>query len=319
MNNHLTIENCPFGFMRAKFDVGSIFKYRYSESFPYSGSRLCHYTNLNGLVGILSSGGFWVSDFRFLNDTEEYFNGCQMAKNVIAAAISRKRPRDPIFVSILEAVILHLDRSPKKTFFVCSFTEEDDSLEQWRAYANGSDGICIIFHNKPPFVSSHFSTPPVMLPYKVIYDDTLKRKFLIGVIAKYAIELRKDLIKGYEVDVEEWSRELAQALSMDFIIFKNKSFASEKEVRLIIAEEQLTHFAKLQHRIANGRIIPYVNSSYLYNDSFVENCGDRLPISAIRVGPTANQEITIQSVKTFLSNMGYDDVPVISSAVPFRG
>lgn len=320
MNDRLTVENCQFGLLRAKFNTDYLFRNRDCDWFAYGGARLCHYTNLHGLLGILDSGGFWISDFRFLNDTEEYVNGCRMAKEVIDSALSRSRPHDPVFVSILNHAIPHLSQNPEKTYFVCSFSEDDDSLEQWRAYAGGNDGICVIFENKPPLVESHFCIMPIMAPQKVIYDDSLKRKFLIRIIAKYSIELKKDIAHGYCVDIDDWSSDLAKALSMEFMIFKNKSFSSEKEVRIVISESHLNHFNGLRHRIANSRIIPYLNSSDLYSDSFVEHCGtNRLPISGIKVGPTANRTVTLESVNAFLRNVGYGDIPVVPSAVPFRG
>jgi hypothetical protein len=58
----------------------------------------------------------------------------------------------------------------------------------------------------------------------------------------------------------------------------------------------------------------------LYNESFFEHYGSKqLPIAEIRVGPTANQAITIDSVKVFLTNNGYLNVPITPSAVPYRG
>lgn len=314
-----TVENCQFGFLRARFS-----DYRYKkrswDNFAFGGAHLCHYTNLRGLVGILESGGFWISDFRFLNDTEEYFNGCRLATEMIKSALSRSRPRDQVVVSILESTIHHLNRNPKKTFFVCSFSEDEDSLEQWRAYATGNDGVCIIFNNKPPLTLSHFCILPIMTPQKVIYDDLLKRKILLRVVAKHVMELKNDIAYGHQVDTKDWSSELATSLSLEFLIFKNKAFSSEKEVRLVISESQLSYFKGVHHRVAKERIIPFVHSTELYNEGFVKHYGtDRLPISAIKIGPMAHQEITMESVKAFLNNMGYDSVPVIRSNVTYRG
>ena len=39
----------------------------------------CHYTNLQGLIGIVESNELWLSDHRFLNDELEYEYGKQLA------------------------------------------------------------------------------------------------------------------------------------------------------------------------------------------------------------------------------------------------
>ena len=161
---------------------------------------------------------------------------------------------------------------------------------------------------------------PIMVPQKVIYDDHVKRKLLLQVIAKHSMQFRKDLARERTVHQDDWARHLASALALDFMIFKNHAFAAEQEIRLIVTENHLSHFNGKKHRVCGGRIVPYVCSSDLYNESFVEHNGSsHLPISEIRVGPMANQAITIDSVKAFLSNKGYFDVSVIPSAVPYRG
>ncbi|MFC4790421.1 MULTISPECIES: DUF2971 domain-containing protein [Giesbergeria] len=253
-----------------------------------------------------------------MNDTEEYFNGCRMAKEVIARVASRSRHTK--FSRVLHDAADLLSKQPTKTFFVCSFSNSLDSLEQWRGYASGHDGIAIVFENKPRLQSSHFTIMPIMVPQKVIYDDKIKRKLLLQGIAKHSMEFRKDLACGCSVHEDDWARHLASDLAIDFMIFKNKAFAAEQEIRLVVTESHLSHFKDVKHRVSGGRIVPYICSSDLYNESFVAHNGsNQLPIAEVRVGPMANQSITIDSVKAFLANKGYFDVPVISSDVPYRG
>jgi hypothetical protein len=319
MNEKFTVENCEFGFLRAQFDAAYRFKGSYYwDCFAYDGSLLVHYTNLKGLVGIVESGGFWLSDFRFLNDTEEHVNGCRIAKEVILRISSRPRHRN--FSSILHKAADYLSERPNKTYYVCSFSRLPDSLEQWRAYASSHDAVAVVFQNKKRLKLSHFTVMPILLPKKVIYDDTVKRKLLLRVIAKYSTEFRKDLAYGYSVNENNWAERLASDLSCEFMIFKNHAFTAEQEIRLVVSETTLNHFSSIKYRVSGGKIIPYICSADLYDEGFVKLYGSKqLPISEIRVGPTANQAITIESVKVFLTNKGYLNVPVNPSAVPYRG
>lgn len=318
MSRQFTVENCQFGFLRAQFDAAYRFKDCDWDHFAYDGPLLAHYTNLKGLVGIVESGGFWLSDFRFLNDTEEYFNGCRMAEEVISRIASRPWHKD--FSSILHKATNHLSEYPSKTYFVCSFSNLLDSLEQWRGYANSNDAVAVVFQNKPRSQISHFTLMPILAPQKVIYDDSVKCKRLLRVIAKFSMEFRKDLVHEHPVDEDNWAQQLASTLSLEFMIFKNSAFAAEQEIRLVVSESHLNHFNSIKHRVSGGRIIPYICSSDLYNESCVEHHGSKqLPIVEIRVGPTANQAVTIDSVKVFLANNGYSNVQITPSAVPYRG
>lgn len=318
MKNEIEIKKIKFGFLRAQIDRGYKFKGFDWDCFAYDGPFLVHYTNLKGLLGIIESDGFWLSDYRFLNDSEEYFNGCRMAKDLIVKISSK--PRNKYFSSILGKVFEKLSEKPNKTYFVCSFTKLTDSLEQWRGYANSNDAVAIIFKNKQSLEISHFACLPVFSPQKVIYDDSVKCKRLLRVISKYSIEFRKDLAAGVRIHEDAWSDRLAIDLTEEFMIFKNSAFSAEQEIRLVVSERDISHFKGVKHRVVGGKIIPYISSSDLYDEGFIERNGTKqLPIIEIIVGPTANQIITIDSLKVFLSNSGYPNVNVKPSAVPYRG
>ncbi len=72
--------------------------------------------------------------------------------------------------------------------------------------------------------------------------------------------------------------------------------------------------------MAGGRIVPYLTSDALYDEAFLNAGGSkRLPLREVVVGPIAKQEITIESIRVFLANNGYENVEVRPSNVPYRG
>lgn len=76
----------------------------------------------------------------------------------------------------------------------------------------------------------------------------------------------------------------------------------------------------LNYRTKNSLIIPYIQSSELYNEDFVKHLEEnKLPLKKVIVGPISNQNGTIQSIKVFLQNSGYQDVSVEASKIPYRG
>ena len=48
------------------------------------------------------------------------------------------------------------------------------------------------------------------------------------------------------------------------------------------------------------------------------NTGGKLPIRGVRVGPSTNQKMNVESVRGLLVDSGYD-VPVSASKTPYRG
>ena len=48
---------------------------KYGHNLILDKDEIFHYTDLNGLKGILEGRGFWLSEAKFLNDEEELKNG----------------------------------------------------------------------------------------------------------------------------------------------------------------------------------------------------------------------------------------------------
>lgn len=306
----------PIGFIRAKFDHEYRSKHFDIDLFSYRGKTISHYTDLGGLYGIVESNGFWLSDHRFLNDAEEFENGRKVTIRLLERLSRRHLYRN--FRAVLEQSSSILGGYQETAYYVCSFSRDSDSLEQWRSYAQNGKGICITFDNIKgnPF----FHLMPVISAGKIVYDDSEKVRIILRRVWKFNLEYNRDLLAGTRFDDSDWARELAESLAVEFIQFKNESYRSEQEIRLIASHTHLHHFKGLKHRVGRERIIPYLCTRDLYDDSFVKVTGqEQLPIVEIRLGPAANQEITMRSVTEYLRSRGYDKVQVTRSQVPYRG
>lgn len=302
------------GFLRAAFNPKNKFKYSGIDNFMYQGSELAHYTNLHGLKGIIESNGFWLSDHRLLNDAEEYSNGKLLALELLKTLLSKQRYFD--FKEVIQKSIELLQTQNEEVYYICSFSTNKDSLNQWKGYAKSDDSVSIVFdNNSKDKMFGHFCMLPFFTASKVIYSNLTKYKILLDVIRNFHNEFKKDLKNNLEIDHEAWAYQLYLTLSFNFINFKHKEFESESEVRLSIHHSQLKFF-KLHHRIANNKIIPFVNLADVYNKHLKDK---KLPIKEIIVGPISNQETTYQSIKIYLRNLGYNNIVVTRSKVPYRG
>lgn len=309
-------QECRFGFLRAQFNRGTQ-KHFDIDLYSYTGETISHYTNLGGLFGIVESGGLWLTDHRFLNDSEEFENGRKLTINLLKKLASKKTYFH--FKDILLETVSQLENYCEEPYYVCSFSKKSDSLDQWRAYGVNGQGISITFDNSNKSLS-HFSAKPVLLVSKVLYNDSEKLKLMLRTIRRYKKEFFVDLEYGNPSVNEVWSEELAKHLAFQFINFKHPEYESEQEIRMAVSSSYLGHFQGIKHRVGKESIIPYLTSNDIYNESFKEHLGtNQLPIIEVRVGPAVNQDMTAKSIEEYLSHMGYEGVKVIKSDVPYRG
>src|SRR4051812_23751258 len=99
---------------------------------------LYHYTTQSGLIGIIRSRELWATDSQYLNDVKEYAHAFDLAGAVISRRLSLAT--DHATVRVLKDMKLGLQNAPVPDVYVCSFSEERDSLSQWRAYCSPTSG-----------------------------------------------------------------------------------------------------------------------------------------------------------------------------------
>lgn len=118
-------------------------------------------------------------------------------------------------------------------FYIASFSRDNDSLSQWRAYGDDARGVAIALNidkiqelsNAQPQNNSFGYTFKV----RCKYTTTEKKETLLNLINK-----AKEYINRYSLskDVTE-SQKFYSELVQEVCSFKNKAFAEEKEIRLV--------------------------------------------------------------------------------------
>lgn len=284
------------------------------DAFIHSGSQIVHYTDLNGLKGIIEEKGFWLSDHRFLNDNEEYENGRRITVDVLSRLL--ERARHSRFRRILRLTIEGLLEHKENPQYVCSFSTQAESLSQWRSYARDGRGVSLIFQN-PGLGNSPFILMPHMTLKKVEYSDRRKVTSLVRKIHLHAKEHERDLITGIEIEEDTWAKAIVSHLSLDFITYKNTAYESEGEVR--IEATNVRGHAPLHHRVSGEKIIPYIKTKEIFTSADGTDHRPELGLVAVKVGPAASQDVTIKSIRSFLDSMGYSHVHVEKSSIPYRG
>jgi len=265
---------------------------------------LYHYTMQDGLLGIINDKEIWATHTQYLNDQMEYLHALEILHEEIDAVMHlTKNSQHKLLLRDMDEDSYGLENM---NICVCSFSEDGDSLPQWRAYADASSGYSIGFSGE--FLAKIAEKQNFYL-VKCIYDP-LEQRALIRALVDEVLE---ENIKGEPWDEEDHipvGGNLGAYLHLYAPILKNISFKDEREWRLISRPLSCRgdHF---DFRKGNSTLIPYYKLKLSYED---------LPfqLKKIVVGPTPHPKQAEIAVSSFLVSQGLRRIPVINSIVPYR-
>ena len=110
---------------------------------PERTGNVYHYTNAQGLLGILQSGSLRASHFLAMNDFSEVRYAIQVATQVIDTV--RKGAAQEIRDSLFYWLDVVQTTDKFKTPYLACFCDRDNLLSQWREYGAGGDGFALGF------------------------------------------------------------------------------------------------------------------------------------------------------------------------------
>ena len=247
-----------------------------SERYPIP-PALYHYTDVNGLQGMMSTFNMWLSDAVFLNDPLEGSWVHHRAKALSREALGRTPLAEQILQQIeaqLSAPDMRLrsDSADASMFaamenatqpaFIASFSENDDLLSQWRGYGDGGAGVSIGFDlNHLDFSSFEVIRDDRVIPkvirveYDVAVQDTEIR--WIFTEARLLYDKYAESLLSYPSAIEylktRFLHPLREAMYWLRWEFKSPHYSEEKEWRIVVNPPGV-FFKKT--RVSNGRIIP---------------------------------------------------------------
>lgn len=295
-----------------------------------------HYTDISGFLGMFESKSLWLSNIRFMNDREEFYNGKKLCEQIINEELKNSKGDMKIFLDELNKRLnegYFLNNISNHNIFSASFCENGDLLSLWRGYGrNGgiSFGIDIskmlfLIHEEEfnydlEQIKSNKEKQFYNFEYisyePVIYLNEVKQKIISDIL-----NLGIDYIKLNKSNINAISNAVDGISNSLFYLFprlKNESFMDEKECRIIYYCSVSKHNKnKIYYREKNNLILPYVkckiiDSTYTKEEFF--------PITDIVVGPNYKQEDMADSIKYFLQHNGYEYLvdKVRLSKVPYR-
>lgn len=267
---------------------------------------LYHYTDAAGLIGMLSSGLAWATDYRFLNDKTEL-----LYTNSLIQEIAGRKLREnssPTLTALYGALVSGkgvIDEDEE--VFIFSMTEDPDSLSQWRAYSRSGMGFAVGFdaHVLADLAKSDDAEFSLR---QVIYDEHVQRKVISEALDAMESRYRRD-VKGRQQSsllIKKIAEVVGELAVYRGSANKHPAFRDEREWRLVgFPDDELP--TKVRNR--GAELVPFVE--------FSMRGIDRLPIKRIGIGPgfvTSNQ---MQAVEKLCLQHSYK-VELYAADAPYR-
>ncbi len=279
---------------------------------------LYHYTSIEAFRSIIVNKQLWMTNIKYLNDSSELVHGIDIALAVILKHLEI-HDKSNNFLSGFITRSLTADTLSKMRMSSCvaSFSEDADSLSQWRAYASGGTGVCIGFKSEffSNLIKAHPQTSERLV--KCLYGSDQKESFVKELIQDELARLvTLSDSRGNLRDVTSTIGSIFGKLVIDGPVLKDVAFHSENEWRFVMPtnEDQTSGFATpdWQFRSTKTSLVPYMLLNLL------EGEGGGPKIATIHIGPSPHSHLTKRSVEMFLRGQQVEFEEVIGSTAPFR-
>jgi hypothetical protein len=275
---------------------------------------LYHYTTQVGLLGIIDKEEIWATHTQYLNDTKEYQHAVDVITDVI---LQREVLASGDAKRVLRDMTEAARQAGSMNVCVCSFSEGRDSLSQWRSYCGGTSGFAIGFnprHLVEVAKRAEFFLAPC------IYDPGQQFALMEALVDRVVEQNVTRLHKGEKLVCENrgdykdvmvpQGGSLLALLHRYAPILKDAAFSEEREWR-IISRPIMCSNERFAYRAGASMLIPYYRVPISFSDQ-------ALKLDEVMVGPTPHAEASRLAAWGFLVKQGMEDVPVRSSAVPYR-
>jgi hypothetical protein len=280
-----------------------------------------HYTTMGTMMKIAEEACIWATSIDYLNDVSEgdYFQ--QLARQRIPQ-YKVIHPADK--PTILDDFLKNAPETFQLRPFVASFSQDGDSLPQWRSYCPTGNGVAIGFSvdclersvvkatenddirssiEEATFVKVGYLNAQTPESLDAEITATLK-------LVSRMVTLHPDTDSG---------RLFQTLMHVAACSKKHISFSSEQEFRLVLHSYGITTW--MQFRPSRSTLIPYIPLSIprISKTTPPPDKSSESPnfIKRIVIGPSPNNDLSQRAVDLFLRKLNMS-VEVVSSSIPYR-
>lgn len=291
---------------------------------------LYHYTDGQGLLGIIRKEQFWASHIRFMNDLKEEIYSLDCLEKCLSES-------EENVSKIMESVKTEFHKeTSEKSIFVVSFSEKKDNLNQWRGYADKIPAYCIGFDYEKLKENGGFCTNVEKIIERLNKTDSssTENPFVFLLPCIYEKDEQDSLIKEVvndskkkigNNDYENLGKEIARRLIYYSPLIKHEMSKDEEEWRLIIVYEDLqtskdeavcNNFKNtpskqkkdfINFRMGKSLIIPYYEFKI-----------QKKSVKEVIIGACPDMESVKESTSYFLTKHGLKNNLLVETKNPYR-
>ncbi len=267
-----------------------------------------HYTDLNAAKSITENSQVWLTDYRYLNDKEEFSKGFEVLCEALEKyQIYTEKYSKEFLDDLVEAIELirgdDFYKPVKNNIFVSSFSKSSDLLSQWRSY-----GMYCLELDEDFFREDDI----YLLDCHYIQNMGDALDYADGLISDYILP---ELLRVWTENKEFLFIDLSSLIEIYALSFKHEAFIDENEIRFVISCEDDDQ--RINFRVKGQLLIPYIPVKF-----------DPQLLKSITIGPIDNQELALDSLAMFTTkiarkvqleegNIEYD-LSVENSDIPYR-
>lgn len=247
-----------------------------------------HYTSVDALFnGILVKEAksedeaicLWATQYEYMNDATELQYGERIAREIFTE-------KYPALIAMEKSCTQPLPFN--KDYFLISFSLANDSLPMWSMYGKNGNGIEMVF-----------DSGKVIKKLTYLYPCYYNKKDADAMVSRFYDYLKES--KLFTSTIASLARD-GYILKHAKQVIKDPAYEYEREVRFIKEFKE-----GIEYRFANNIIIPYVRQY--------------LPMRALKkiiVGPNLDQQRVCKSIQRYIASLGFTEVEVLPSNVPYR-
>jgi hypothetical protein len=286
--------------------------------------NLYHYTDSDGLLGIVTQGVFRASHLNLVNSSQKIEYCWRMVQQLLLELFHSKLyatetknlffsftnpDKDPDSFSEHNEKEFNPFYSRQQEIFAISFHEEAGAPNQWQNYTSASDSFCFTLH-KQIFSEQILRRNQVFLD-KVIYNSRLQQEILDQII-KEAFRLLDDFLKNSQPN--KYEKVLAGKECRNFVyqhlarylpVFLPEVRTEDAEWRLLIIRDR-NQLPEIRFRSLEGQITPYLE----FNFGVEGKNGKIIPLNEIYCNPDRHLRNNQKTLELLLLKYCYKDVAI---------
>ena len=277
------------------------------------GELIYHYTKMESMKSIIENRCFWATEYRYLNDEEEFSYVQKILKDVLIEEFGEFSSKNPV-ADFLASILEKLVAESLTEYFVISFSTNPDNLTLWAEFAN--PGCCLGMDLEKILVPGSFLTC-VRVIYKEKEQKRLIRDTLEMIIDKFLGDGKtfthkkerwqylKEKLKASPDDQRIIGAACAKVVAYYGMGMKSVLFQAEEEYRVICKAE-----GDVEYRCGRDMLIPFIKVPIRKQEEG--------QIQKLVLAPLNNTALDIRAADGFMRKHKIENIKIEKSCLHLR-